>query len=58
MKTTKQYFWQRDIQHSFQRANELGSHRPILSDAALKNFSQYNAMQQITELWPLSHVIR
>ena len=46
MKTTKQYFWQRDFQHRFQRVNELGSHRPIWSDAALKisvSAMQYNA---------------
>ena len=45
------------FQHCFQNANELGSHRSSLSDAALKNFSQCNPMQQIMKLWPLLHVI-
>ena len=47
MKTTKQYFWQRDfhIETSFQRGNELGPHRPILDDVAHKKFplAQCNA---------------
>ena len=54
----KQYFWHRDFQHGFQRVKDLWSHRPILSDATLKNFSQCNAMQQLKKMWPLSHVMR
>ena len=46
-----------NIESSFQRANELGSHRLILSDTTLKNFSWCNAMQQITKLQPLLHLI-
>ena len=58
MKTTKQYFWQKDIQHSFQAANELGSHRPILYVCCCsEKFQLVQAMQQITKLWPLLHVI-